>query len=250
MKKIMVGLLFILGFLIVGCEKKEEVKEETKVEIRELTKQEQNSLIRRITELEYLDFYNKNFIPSDLTNQEVLRVSYEIYKLNNKGVDPFNVSFSDLEVIAKEYLGFSLEPENITCDTHFYVSHESSDLLLYDIDTGKYVYNDSHLGHGSGGIRSKVINFYVSGKVEGDRATIVVHKLFSEILGDVYEGKLGYYSSYSNAKEYKSVLFKAMYNDDLKDEYDKLDKSKLVSFTYVFDIVDGKYVLSEYKLGE
>ena len=241
---ILVIMLFSL-FIVTGCNKEEE-KEEVKVSNRELTEDEKSDLLNIIEKLKYMDYYNKDIIPRDLTNQEALRISYEILALEGK-VGSGKLEFSTLEETAMNYLGFSLEPENLVCDTHYNIQDDGgADIMLYNIESGVYTSNSKHLGHGAGGLRTEVYNNYVEGYENDGTYTIVVNKIFSEVLGDVIDTKKTYYATYGDASGYKNELFEATMIDANKFlEY----KDSMVKYTYKFVLKDNHYVLSSYKIG-
>lgn len=245
-KKIILLFILCLPFILVGCGREEKVKEEVVVEKRELTTEEVTGMMSVINDLEYMDYYNKDIVPVKLNNQEVLRISYEVLEKNGKAIHG-KLTFTELEEVARNYLGFSLEPENLICDTHFVLeSGQGADILLYDVNTGIYNYNDKHLGHGAGGLESNVYNSYVSGYELDGTYTIVVNKVFSEILEDVYDESLSYYPSYEDAQNTTNKLFRA---SNVSDDYFVQYKDKLKEYTYTFKLVDNHYVLSSYKIG-
>ncbi len=230
--------------LLVGCNNNESkaVKiEENK--ISDLNNTEKEQLLEIIDELKYMDFYGKDILPRNLTNQEALRISYEILK--SKG-NYNELKFSDLEKIAIAYLGFGLEPENLLCDTHFVLSSGvNSDIYIYNNDTKKYDKNSSHVSHTDSGIKTDVYNSYVKGTKNGNEYVVSVNKIFSGILGSSYDAASTYYNSYKDSVSYKNVLFKGgKITDESFDKY----RDKLVSYTYKFRYVDGNYVLSSYTI--
>lgn len=253
MKKVVLFFVFILSlFLIVGCEDSPKDNEE-KNKSREVTKDEKEKLVNIIDKMKYLDYYGKSFEVKDLTNQEALRASYNIYtSIYPNG----ELKFSKIEEVADNYLGFSLEPEHILCDTHFNILGASDYILLYDSKKDEFVDNDSHLGHGGGGFTTAVYNRFVSGTVLEDVYTIKVYKLFSDLTSDVMDETSYYYSSYSNAQKEVNKLFKTTYNfetnrfdKDPQNVLDNMDTDDLIIYTYTFILDDGNYVLDEYKIG-
>jgi len=244
MKKKILIVLFVLLFILTGCGNKTEEKDDNNdnvVKWRDLSEEELNSVLNTIDDLKYLDYYGKSFKPSELTNQEVLRfVSSLIGEVDG-------VKFSDLANMADEYLGFSLEPENIICVTHYNILGTSSDLYLYDSSTGTYKYNDNHDGHGGGGFESMIVNKYIDSKTDGENVEVNVYKAFSDILGDITGETYAYYATYEDAGNGENALFSNSTYEDATTNLDNLgDSDKLVKYTYKFVLKDGKYVLTEY----
>ena len=245
MKKIFFMIVVLVGiFSIVGCEKNEEYSGKKVENSRELNENEITDLMNVIDDLFYIDYYNKDVIPRTLTNQEVLRISYEVITKNNLSKQ---ISFKDLEIIAMNYLGFGLEPESLICDTHYNIQDDGGkDYYIYDVSSGNYIFNNRHQTHSNAGLRTKVYNKYVSGFESEGTYTVVVNKLFSQILGDSYANDLIYYKSYEDAKNNKNELFKsAKVDDHYFDDY----SNYLINYTYTFNLVDGNYVLTSYDIG-
>lgn len=245
-KLVILVIMFFSLFLITGCNKEEAEEKKVETSSRELTENEKKDMLNVVDKLKYMDYYNKDIIPRDLTNQEALRISYEILALEEK-VMPGKLKFSDLEKTAMNYLGFILEPENLVCDTHYNIQDKAgADILIYNIETGVYSYNSKHLGHGAGGLRTEVYNNYVEGYEKDGVYTIVVNKIFSDIKGDINEDESNYYATYKDSSNYENKLFTAGMVDNKKfSEY----KDDLVKYTYKFILKDNNYVLSSYKIG-
>lgn len=226
-------LLVISLVLLSGCGKNvihDEVKKEEVI-----TDEIKNSLLDRINDLDYLDFYNKSVMTRDLSNQEVLRLSYEIFKTKNGDV---SFSFEDLESIAKDYFDFPLAKENIQCDTHFNIQDEGiSDYFIIDLETGKYYKNKDHISHPLYGVKTKVYNNYVSSSVDNGIYEVVVNKLFSSFIGDK---NVRYYYSYNDVK--------GNINSILTNDFSKVDKNMLHSYKYSFIKKDGSYKLISYDI--
>ncbi len=246
MKKIyVIFILFMSLFFFGGCGIKDSDNKNVKVETRELTDIERTSLMEIVDKLSYMDFYDKNIVPKNLTNQEALRIAYEIVVSDgNTG----SISFSTLEDVAMKYLGFSLEPENLNCDTHFNIQDSSgADILVYDVNTGNYKKNISHVSHSTKGVKTKVYNEYFDGYVENDKYVVVVYKVFSELIGNNTANKLNYYSNYNDAKNSTNVILNT---NDIAGEFVKLDKDRINKYTYEFKLKDKDYILLRYIINE
>lgn len=239
-------LLIVMMFFIVGCTKENVDGEKVIVENKELTDEQINDLMNRVNDLKYMDYYNKYIVPRNLTNQEALRISYEILVGEGKAQSG-KLKFADLERVALSYLGFSLEPENLICDTHYNIQDGGgADIMIYNVDSGIYYTNTKHLGHTGGGLRTEVYNSYFDGNESNGVYTIIVKKIFSELLGDAVYSKLNYYASYDDSAYKRNVLFVS--DDVQEDDFDKYS-DKLINYTYKFVLKDGNYVLTEYKIG-
>ena len=88
-------------------------------------------------------------------------------------------------------------------------------------------------------------NSYSSGYELDGTYTVVVKKLFSEILGDIYEESLNYYPSYSDAQNGTNKLFSS---SNVDDSYFIQYGDKLKEYTYTFKLVDNHYVLTSYTI--
>lgn len=217
--------------------------EAEKIETRELTDNEKEILMENINKLIYVDYYGKDVIPRNLTNQEALRIAYEIVV---SGGTTGDISFSTLEDVAMKYLGFSLEPENLNCDTHFNIQDSSgADILIYDVNSGNYKKNNNHISHSSKGVKTKVYNEYFDGYVEDDKYVVVVYKIFSELISDNSVGSLNYYLNYNDAKNEMNAITNT---SDIALEFVNLDKNKINKYTYEFRLKDNNYVLLSYKV--
>lgn len=251
MKRFLVVFSLALLFFVSGCsnDKNNEHKDDVTNQSRNMTEEEKEKIMQVIDDLTYLDFYGKSFKTTDLTNQEVLQFVYEYLG------DVDGMSFIELESVASKYLNFSLEPENIICASHFNISLSSEDLYIYDGSTGKYYYNPEHLGHGKGGIRTYVLNKYVSSKVNDDTYEVVVYKIFSDILDDVSysDMKMNFYSSYNDSANKKNVLFSDTYDNAEKYFADLIEEGKLIEYKYIFKLNNNNnnnYILNKYEIGE
>lgn len=242
-KNYIIFILFFTIFLTVGCNISQRDDDVVKIETRELTDNEKESLMKNVNELIYLDYYGKDVVPRNLTNQEALRIAYEI--VVSDGITE-NISFSTLEDVAMKYLGFSLEPENLNCDTHFNIQDSSgADILIYDVDSGNYKKNNNHISHSTKGVKTKVYNEYFDGYVEGDKYVVVVYKIFSELISENSVGNLNYYLNYNDAKNGMNAIINT---NDISLEFVNLDKEKINKYTYEFKLKDNNYVLLSYKV--
>ncbi len=242
--KIYIIIILILSlFFTIGCEKQKNEAKKVEVEVEQLSNSDKEILLKIVAELKYMDYYGKNILPRNLTNQEALRISYEILK-SRDNID--NLYFDDLENIAISYLGFGLEPENLLCDTHFVLSSgTNSDILIYNTNTKKYEKNNQHINHVDNGIRTDVYNNFVSGTKNGNEYVITVNKIFSGLLGHSYDASSTYYVSYKDSVSYENVLFSGgKVNESTFTKY----KDKLLEYSYKFRYVDGNYVLSSYTI--
>lgn len=256
-KFLLLFVVIFVVFLTVGCDKKDndeiksgEIKESKP---RELTKEEIKDLMDRINVLQYIDYFAKDLKNTDLTNQEALQISFDIASL--KGIEKYK--FKDLEKIANDYLGFSLEPEDLLCVSHFNVLGGSEYIMLYDSTDGIYKYNDSHLGHGAGGFGADVYNKYADSEVKDDVYTINVYKVFSDVYTDVLNDEIYYYRTYNDAIKLSNHLFKIDIDfnsyDKTADPWRKIDEvpvTDLIKYTYTFVKKGDSYVFTSYKIAK
>lgn len=239
-KKVLISILILVLLLVSGCgEKVQDNFARPKVEKEELVEQEISFLMDRIENLKYIDFYGKSFKSSELTNQEILQV------LNNTYDELDNVSFKELESKALSYFNYYLNPEDILCDTHTYLYSNSDYLYKYDALDKVFKFNTSHTGHKVVGVETKVINKYVDSYKEDDTYTIVVYKVFSELVNSDNSNYSNYYRSYNDAILKSNLLFVSNNPENEIDNY----TDELVKYTYTFVKNEDNYYLSKYMIG-
>ena len=233
-------IFIIVGIVLIAKDDEPELVETPKqkeIVKRDLTEEEHNSLIKRINELKRLDYLDKSFKPIELSNQEVLQFASTLVNMDG-------VEFSKLEEIAKNYLDFSLEPENLICMTHFNKLGTSDNIYLYDTDTGKFVKNTNHISHKETGYYSNIYNFAVDqGRLEDNKYILKVYKVFSDT-----DSKHNYYKSYGDAVAEKGVL--SIGTNSLNENDIKKYVNDLKIYTYTFELKDNNYVLVNYEIGE
>ena len=240
MKKKILILLFISLFILVGCKKKEEVKEKPKDEIRDLKESEIEALTQRVGDLYYFDINPaKSFKTSELTNQEVL-----LWAVGIRSVDEF-------EFEAEEYLDFSLEPENVLCMTHSNILGSSDYRYIYDASSKTFKVNKNHEKHSEFGYYSTVYDKYVSSSYKNGDYIITVNKLFSTTNYNPWVSRdfeRNYYATYKDAKLDTNPVLVNTYRKDVEQKIDSVDSSKLVKYTYTFKLKNGNYVLKSYEI--
>ena len=245
MKKKVLILLFISLFILVGCKKKEEVKEKPKDEIRDLKESEIEALTQRVGDLYYFDINPaKSFKTSELTNQEVL-----LWAVGIRSVDEFE--FEELANKAEEYLDFSLEPENVLCMTHSNILGSSDYRYIYDASSKTFKVNKNHEKHSEFGYYSTVYNKYVSSSYKNGDYIITVNKLFSTTNYNPWVSRdfeRNYYATYKDAKLDTNPVLVNTYRKDVEQKIDSVDSSKLVKYTYTFKLKNGNYVLKSYEI--
>lgn len=246
-KRIFIIILLLL--IITGCGKRKNenvVEEKKEIEIREVSEEEQNVIMKEIDELEYLDYYSKSFKVNELTNQEVLQFIYYLYKDNVSN----SINFKALEEYLGNYMEFPLEPDNVLCNTHFNRLGGSDYIYLYNIYNDNYEENKNHYMHPRDGFGSDVFNKYVSGKVEGNKYTIRVYKVFSSILNENRDYNVSFYRSYKDSSNKENSVFKTTYNGryaiNIEEEMNKYDD--LYIYEYIFKKENDKYLLVSYEI--
>lgn len=239
-KKVLISVLVLVLLLVSGCgDKVQENFSRPNIEREEMVEQEKSFLMDRIDNLKYVDFYGKSFKSSELTNQEILQV------LNNTYEDLDNVSFKELESKALSYFNYYLNPEDILCDTHTYLYSTSDYLYKYDAIDKVFKFNTSHTGHKAVGVETNVINKYVDSYKEDNTYTVVVYKVFSELLNSDNSNYSNYYRSYNDALLKSNLLFVSNNPENEIDNYTE----ELIKYTYTFVKDEDNYYLSKYTIG-
>ena len=104
-KRFLLMMLLVCLFLVGGCTKEEITNDDSVVvESKELTDKQIDDLMKVVNDLKYMDYYNKDIVPRKLTNQEALRISYEILASEGRAQSG-KLKFTDLESVALNYLG-------------------------------------------------------------------------------------------------------------------------------------------------
>lgn len=193
---------------------------------------------------------------SEVSNENKLILLYNLYKKNNKNTSE-TFKKSDLEQLKENssLANIDITYDNI-CDMYgIYTIDNSKVGYKYDKNTETYTYT-GELGHGGvteGIIYKKLIDYkYQDGKYVLEYNYIfynggsLMDKEDTDIyytVTDLFDGK-----SIKNFNNNKNEL--AMYNQFdaisyIKNNYSELE-SKLKTFTYEFEIINNKIVLSNY----
>ena len=242
-KSLLVLFLFLSLFLLIGCKKKEEEKPKQVDEVRDLKEDEIKALTQRVEELYYFDINPaKSFKTSELTNQEVLLWAAGLG-------DASNVSFSEYEKKAIDYLDFSLEPENILCMTHSNKLGSSDYKYIYDVNTKKYVKNKAHINHSETGYYAYVVNRYISSSYKNGDYIITFSKIFSDTDRSIDVNvdsliKRDWYKTYQDAKNKKDPVMSKFDYKKAEEFFNKNGAYK--KYTYTFKLKNGNYVLKSY----
>lgn len=245
MLKKLLSILSITTFLILsitGCETKKTSTEVPSQPVREsLLPTEEDFLLNRIEELKYIDFYGKNISTNNLTNQEVLQI------LNYKYKDLNNITFEELESVSLRYLNHYLTPEDVKCDTHSITLAAIENIYNYNSTEKKYELNTNHTGHLEYGITLNVVNHLKESYKEDNTYTIIVYKVFSELLNSPSNNTSNYYRTYIDAVNKKDLLFTE--SNDIKAKMTSVS-SELVPYTYKFVKKGEDFYLKEYIINE
>ena len=233
-------IFIITGIILITKDDDPELIETPKQEEvvkRDLSQEEHNAILKRVNDLKRLDYLDKSFKPIELSNQEVLQFASTL-------VDMEGIEFSKLEEIAKNYLDFSLEPENLLCMTHFNKLGTSDYSYIYNTDTKKFSKNTNHISHKETGYYSNIYNFAVDqGRFEDNKYIFKVYKVFSDT-----SAKHNYYKSYGDAVLEQNEL--SVGSNSLNDNDIKKYVNDLKVYTYTFELKDNNYVLINYEIGE
>lgn len=234
-KWLVIGLVLVLVGGICGCSlKKEEVSREE---------------VEKIVDEELYVLWNKNKI-SEVTNNELLTLGLEKVA-KDKGLD----SRHNLEIVSKKELEESFKRTSLGNKT---IKHETvkgsvkvhtceHDDWVYD--AVKEEYRNETLGHGIGGV------FEIFKKLEdfkenkGQYVATYKYAFTYSTEGDL----VTVYGNFEDAqiqREDKVLMEQNSYDEDIKkkieDNYESL-KSKMATYTYTFEKVDGQIRLEDFK---
>lgn len=243
------GLIVYFGF-DNKCNEKIVYSDNTLEEQSSVVEIEVGKFENIIEKLNYFDFYNRDFDSKSFDNQEML-----YWAIMNTKSDGEYTYLDSMQKTVDSAFDYTLIPEDIKC------LMESSDtksiLFKYDESKKRFYVNPEHAGHGGGGFTTDVINKYVSMSKKDDEYIVVVNKLFSNLDKDTGIGPDAYYPTYSDAVNFTNKLFDVEYSEEydymitnIDLEANKVSSNKLVSYTYVFERVDGNYYLVSYKIGK
>ena len=224
---LIITLFGISGYIIYDqvINKEESRKEKKELEIKEVTKEEKNTLLEQIKV--YTPYFADSYPiteKSTLDNQEVLY--FASMQLENKFSDFME---SDLEKVLEKYFG----------KDHPYVHEDidcfAGDGVLYKYDSAKrtYEYEDMHAHGGKTIYRSTV--FFVEGKSEDDTTyKIQTQILYTTSAGDTVGPRDRYYTSAN--QEYDDYIL-GPYGEDhevTEEEYQSI-KNKIPITTFTFE---------------
>ena len=172
------------------------------------------------------------------------------------------VSSMNMQEVTRAHNGydFSLKQANKILKKYFdYEIEEGADILcelcgekpyLYDKENKVFTYNwDAEHGHGGSGVDVK--QRIISAKTNDDNENRMVTVLVKQAFGLGEHVVTEYYDSIEDAEKEVNPILKMEYDEEgmFFDEYDfnNVSNDKMNTYEYVFEIIDGIYVLKSYK---
>lgn len=217
---------------------------EPEVKKEELTEDQITALTKIISEITPLDYLGKSVKPTELTNEELLRVCLYIYNPRHSG---FASDTSEWVITRKteKYFGIenvTLDP-TITCPCGQTMATYTSDNDCYNWD----VENTHYLEH-TAEAYNEMIEAY---KLE-DLYYVELYKIFPDLMKNTNSDQMNFYATYADAEKQENALFTAANETEFASALDELDDTKKVKYTYIFKADDSgkKFVLQEYIIGE
>lgn len=207
-----------------------------KEEIKEI---EVTSLNNRLKTLQAADWLGKSFKPSDLTNEELLRVGFEMFGPTKNSAFVSTTFAGLVRTYINGYFGREdAKPQDITCSC-------GKVIATYNSENDKYTWDDEYhyLAHKSN-VYNDVLDMY---KVE-DKYIVKVYKIFSDVMMNSSTTEYNFYSTYNDAVNKENILFTVTNESEFTNALDSLDKSKKVLYTLTFT-KNGTFKLVDYKIG-
>lgn len=217
---------------------------ELEVKKEELTEDQITALTKIISEITPLDYLGKSVKPTELTNEELLRVCLYIFNPRNSGFDAVNAD-SVTTAKARTYFGIekpTLDP-TITCSC-------GQTIATYNSEKNWYCWSveDTHYLEHTAEAYNEMIEAY---KFE-DLYYVEMYKIFPDLMKNTNSDQMNFYATYADAEKQENVLFSAANETEFATALEGLDNAKKVKYTYVFKADDSgkKFVLQEYIIGE
>jgi len=236
MKKLLILCLCLL--CLCGCDNNKKYEEITEKEIETLLDEELYVL------------WNKDKI-EDITNNERLTIAIKKYAKNNNldYYDLSEVKKNDVEDAFKTTTIGSLNLKHENVKGSFKISTCNHDMWIYN--TGKELYTSSMEGHGICASK-EVYRKLISLKEEKGKYVAVYKFIFDYGCED--PGPTPLYGSYEDAINGKNKLGEinnALYSTE--EEFKKIAaqkyediKGSLMTYTYIFEKIDGKITLIDF----
>lgn len=204
----------------------------------EVTNMEKTSLTTRVEKLEPADWLGKSFKTEDLTNEELLRLGFELFgPTKNSGF--VDITFTSLnKTYIRGYFGREdASPKDITCSCGKVITtyNSGNDTFTWDSEF-------HYLAHRSS-VYNEILDMY---KVE-DKYIVRVYKIFSDTMENSSIDKYNFYSTYNDAVNKENILFTVTTEDEFTSALSSLENDKKVLYTLTFK-KDGTFKLVNYEI--
>ncbi len=227
---------------------KEEQNNETTEENKEL-KVDEKLIMELILSLSLLEPKGQSFTAEELTNSELLEFATEYRGMEKESNDSFTLE--ELNVVTKKIFGREVTGANVLCliNPGSEITIESFK-YIYDKENKVFNRNEEHGGHGGGGYYPNVFNRIVSIDNKDNTYTVKVKKVFA-VYPDTGPAS-GYFKTYNEIflEDSKPVFEYEFYDDgtmfDEEKAFDKVPDEDLITYTYVFEVIDNNLVFKSY----
>lgn len=205
----------------------------------ETTNMEKTSLTNRVEKLDPVDQMGKSFTTSDLTNDELLRIGYNLFgPVKNFGFE--NITFESLNrTYINGYLGREdAQAKDIICTC-------GNVIATYNSSNDTYTWDDEfhYLDHKSD-TYNEIKDIY---KIE-DKYVVEVYKIFPDLLKNSSTTQYNFYATYKDAENQENVLFTVANENEFANEVEKLEDNQKKLYTLTFEKVKGSFKLVNYKI--
>lgn len=207
-----------------------------------LTKEETEDLLEIIEKIEPIDFLGKSFKPEELTNDEMLRLTFDIFGAQEYGIVGIEGKYFR-DSIAKKYFGYeNLEMTDMICNC-------GATLATYDAEEDQYSWDGSF--HNYEAHTCDVYNEYLEAYKLEDQYIVSAYKLFPDLMENSSADDIHFYATYEDAKKQKNAVIMAASEDEFTEALASIDPTELVIYTYFFEKnTEGQFILAEYSIGE
>ena len=207
-----------------------------------LTEEETEELVEIIEKIEPIDFLGRSLTPDTITNEEMLRIVYDVFDAQQYGIVGIDGEYF-LNGIAVKYFGYDqLSHEDIVC---------SCGETLATYDAGEDAYDWEGAFHDYTLHTCDVYNLYQQAYMQNDAYIVTAYKLFSDLTENVDGDSLSFYACVADAQNQENALFAAASEEEFSAALDSLSADQLTLYTYTFVMDEkGRFVLAEYVIGE
>lgn len=208
----------------------------------ELTEEEREDLVDTVEKLAPVDLLGKSFTSEELTDTELLQVAYGIYGGRNSGFASMGSEWFTDKVAARYFGRTEVALADIPCSCGELLAVYVPEEDIFDWDGSNAHDNTAHA--------SEALNLYQEAYRLDGEYIITMYKLFPDLKENITSDTIGFYATYTDAKNQNSPLFTAAGEEEMTARLEELDPAQLTLHTYRFAMgEDGYYKLTEYTIG-